>query len=691
MKIKLKKINSKHKEISNYKIKEEEYENNENFDDYEYLIKTLKKSKNTRTRRDQARINTYLCKNIDFFKNFAVHIEAETLQKITGLINYNHYPSEYKIYSFGDDVNRLYIILKGSIKIQKPVTVKKSMSLRNYVEYLVKIRDEEKDEIKFKRIQNYNKKVNRLKLIAIDYDYTKIPPAKEDNFIVEEEKEFNVLNEGNVFGEITLDKNEKRSETTITKEKCDIVSLDRTEFAKLRTIEEQKINNKLTGFKNDFPLFKYWNNLKLMSLIKGLITEKYEKGDYIYKQNDKPEYIYLIKEGTVEAFNYTKFHIYEEFIEYIHDNSNSLAKDMDDPLLWKEDKISQKIEKAYEQIEYMKNSLKKAKYDDEEELKERNIDLEMDESKQKLVDRMEKINDRIKNYAYKANIQKYSAPQIFGYLEAIELKRRLCSLQCVSKEAIISKIPIIDFLLLIPIENKNIFHMQTMLFDEKKQLLEQMKNNALAKLSFIKTNSLRNSIIKLYNSDKNIKGNNNQFRFTKTIKFRNDPSFSFINSRRISKSIFKRINSKNSFSEIGDRTSIKKSEILKFKKRLENNKLENSLFDQFKNTLIGLNKNKFEIIKKLYPKKVSNEFPKTNFGFTNRNKHNNNYIKFLETNKKFMQKNQKMSFNISMGDLTAKNYSFDSKLNYFNKRNISTNKSISSNEKFFLPSISTPK
>ena len=52
------------------------------------------------------------------------------------------------------------------------------MSLRDYVEYLAKIRDEEKNEVKFKRIQDYNKKVNILKLISIDYDYTQIPPSK---------------------------------------------------------------------------------------------------------------------------------------------------------------------------------------------------------------------------------------------------------------------------------------------------------------------------------------------------------------------------------------------------------------------------------------------------------------------------------------------------------------------------------
>ena len=54
------------------------------------------------------------------------------------------------------------------------------MTLRDYVEYLVGIRELEKDEFKFNRIQDYNKKVNRFKLIVIDYDITQIPESKED-------------------------------------------------------------------------------------------------------------------------------------------------------------------------------------------------------------------------------------------------------------------------------------------------------------------------------------------------------------------------------------------------------------------------------------------------------------------------------------------------------------------------------
>ena len=185
MKIKLNKPQKYVKNDINFipEINEEDSEINENIDEYSYLIKTLHKSKDNRTKEDQSRINSYLCNNIEFIKNYTKHIDEETLQKITGSINYKHFPSDYKIYSYGDEIDKLYMILKGSISIIKPVTTTKSMSLRDYVEYLKRIREIEKDEMKFQRIQDYNKKVNRFKLISIDYDHTQIPESdKEDLF-----------------------------------------------------------------------------------------------------------------------------------------------------------------------------------------------------------------------------------------------------------------------------------------------------------------------------------------------------------------------------------------------------------------------------------------------------------------------------------------------------------------------------
>ena len=50
-----------------------------------------------------------------------------------------------------------------------------------------------------------------MKVIELDYDYTKIPPAKEEIFTVEEEKEINILKEGDFFGKINFTKLELRN------------------------------------------------------------------------------------------------------------------------------------------------------------------------------------------------------------------------------------------------------------------------------------------------------------------------------------------------------------------------------------------------------------------------------------------------------------------------------------------------
>ena len=706
MKMKLKKTKTKiylkNNSINN-KIEEEEIIETENIDKYEELIKLLKIPKISRTKKEYIKINKYLCNNIEFFTNLSNQIEEPVLCKITGMINYQRFPSEFKIYSYGDDVDKFYFILKGSVKILKPTPVQKSMTFRDYVEYIVNIRDIEKNEMKFKRIESYNPNVSKFKLIELDYDYTKIPPAKEEIFTVEEEKEVNILNEGDFFGKICFKKMELRNETIITNEKCDLVYFNRNEYAKLITIEEQKINNKLSFFRMDYPMFKYWNNSNCMNLLKEEKTEKYQKGDFIYKQNDKPDNIYLLKEGVVESYNQTKLDLYESFIEYIHDGENSLLKDIDDPLLWKEDKISQKIIQGYEDLENMRASLHNLKYEEDEENDDINNinnndnnynNEEGDYKKRKLVDQMEKINEGIKNYAYRANIQKYSAPQIFGLLEVFELKRRFTTMRCFSNTVIVTKIPMMNFLLSIPTNKKNIFHLQYILCEEKKYLIEQVKNNALAKLTFIKSNALKNKIIKLYNSDKNSKGMNNEFKFIKSLKFKNDSIFNLRNSlNALSKNLIRN----NSIVKT-NRCSIKRSNFINIKqlsghKDFEDNKI--SVIDNFKNSMIKLDKKEFENLSKLYPKSVKNidRISNSNFNFKSNQTFNkdNNYIKYLENNTKSMSGSNKLPYSASMTNLVIKSYynKDNININFFKKRDSSNNnKNLINNAKLvLLPNI----
>lgn len=679
--------------IINGKIKEEDDAEIENINKYEELIKLLKIERLSRTKTEQLLINKYLCNNIEYFKNLSTQIEEKILRKVTGIINYQHFPKEYKIYSTGDDVDKFYMILKGSVKMLKPSSIQKKMSFRDYVEYIVNIRDIEKNESKFHRIENYNPNVNKFKLIEIDYDYTKIPPAKEELFMVEEEKVVDIIKEGEIFGKINFRKDEVRNETIITNEKCDLVFFNRNEYAKLISIEEQKVNSKLILFRIDFPIFKYWFNSNCLNLLKGAITEKYERGDFIYKQNDKPEYIYLLKEGVVECYNQTKFDLYEDLIEYIHDGENSLLKDINNPQLWKEELISQKIEQEFEKLENKRFSLKKLKYNDDEKDSFFMMDnnQEEDEKKRKLVDQMEKFNDGIKNYSFRANIQKYSAPQIFGYLEVIDIKRRFCSIRCCSNVAFITKIPYMNFLMSIPTDEKNLFQLQSILFETKKYLIEQMKNNALAKLTFIKINSVRKKIINSYNSDKKYKGGNNEFKFTKALKFKNE---SILFLRKSLNSINKSLLRSNSL--LTNRYRDNKSEIIDLKNlsgKIDFEDTKNDMMDNFKIAMINLDKKKFNDIKKLYPKTVKNANNNSNFNFKSNQSKNNAYIKYLESNKKTMNSSNKLPISASMSNLTAKSYNaFNNNINLFKKRNSCNNNNSKMSTKMkllLLPNINT--
>ena len=688
------KLYLKNKEVFNRKI-EEEFEN-ESFDEYELLINILKKPKNSRTKKDEIHIKSYLCENIDYFGNLSTKIEESILLKNCSNLNYKYFPTQHKIFSYNDNIKELYIILKGSVKILKLIKVKKSMSLHQYVKYLSNIRNIDKDENKFNRIESYNTNVNRLRLVKIDYDYEQILPGKEINFIIEEEKEIKVLKDGSIFGENFLINDEKNNETVITCEECDIACMDRGDYAKLQAIEEKKINSTLDKFKIDFPIFKFWNNKNCMNLIKGLSMEKYEKGDLIYKQNDKPEYIYLIKEGILEAFNYTSFNIYEEFIDYIYDSSKSLTKYMDENNIWNEEILEQKFEQAFEEKDYLKFTMKKSskEVDTEESFdNERNKDEEENEIIKDLINQIEKLNKDMKNLTFKANIQKYNAPQIFGYLEAFELKRRFCSISCYSNKAIILRIPILQYFNLIPTNMKNIFLIQKLIFEEKKHLIEQLKNNVISKLNLMKANTIRKEIINIYNSDKNKKGNSNRFKFNKLLKFRNEHDLSF-SINQINKSLLQS-GEKNNNGIKTERRDIRKREIINLKKRLLNNKYEenkNIMMDNFKNTLINLNKKNFEKIEKLYPKKLTKiiKHSNSNFGYTKHSlSDDNNYIKFLESNNSFMKKTStKLILNKSMQDLTARNYHIESNIIIFNKKSNVNSSNVSFNNKLLLlPSI----
>ena len=609
------------------------------------VIKLLKLEKDKREKNDIKKIKDYLCNHIDYFKNLLEQSE-EKLMKLIPLLNFKTFKTNERIMNFGEEGDKCYILLKGVVGIYKPFPITKQLSLREYVEYLANVRDLEKNMPKFDRILNYNSKIDKIKLFAIEFDYTKIPQTTSKiNIMLEEERELGQAKAGASFGEMALIKNQPRNASIIALERCGMIYIEKNDYTKIvKDIEEQRINRELATFKQFYPIFRYWPPSKCFRLLSGFITQEYDKDEYVYKQNDVPTGIYIIKEGIFEVYTKFNFNWYEEFINYIHDTSMSLMNDIDNPMKWKEDRINKKISEAFKNntcpFHLDKPPLDKIIVSHQEEDNE-NIDIAKD---------IEGEISQTKKYMFKANIQKLFSPNNFGFLEVLELKTRICSVKCISQKGILLKFPLLEFLQLLPTDKRNQFYMQQKLFEEKRHIIAQLKNNALTKLDFMKNE--KNKII--YIKKDFFKNNNNKpsnvidFR-KKYIDYNLTPMRNIIIGHDMN-SIPKLYKSKSSINY--NTPKIKEKSLISYKDHKNNDEYtqnddsmyknesyerrkhnsKNGIILGFKNSVIKLTKDKMEVIKGLFPFEQQKRSFSPNLNIKQIDNSDSEYIKYLEDN-----------------------------------------------------------
>ena len=100
------------------------------------------------------------------------------------MISFEFYWNNQKRVNFGEEGDKCYVLLKGSVGIYKSFPITKRMTLRQYLEYVAKVKDEEK------KILNYNSKIHKSQLYLIYFDYKKIPMYSTGlTIVLEEERE----------------------------------------------------------------------------------------------------------------------------------------------------------------------------------------------------------------------------------------------------------------------------------------------------------------------------------------------------------------------------------------------------------------------------------------------------------------------------------------------------------------------
>ena len=468
--------------------------------DLNEIIELLKIPTQKRTKYDIRQMQNYMLRNIDYFKKLNEESDgSERIPKIVQVLGYECFQKDEYIINFGEIGNKFFILLSGTVNIYKPSPKNMNMTLYDYVKYLVNIRDVEKNLIKFERVQNYNSNIDRVKLLLINYNPDKLPYSSRKVPLVVEEQRFVVkLGPGTSFGEMALIKNEPRNADIVANETCILGSVDKIDYRKIiKDMEEQKINLQLKSFKTDFPFFEEWPASRCFRILSALTSEICSKEDFIYKQNTLPTHIYIIRKGEFEITCDINFSIYEQFVDYIYNNSNSLFKEMDLPFFWKEDNLHKKINQSYEANDSPFMSLPPISRFNLSHKNEVTPELNKndslinnnnsDENEDKDILKVEDFENDIKyinSIKRRIKICKLEAPQIVGVIEPFELKRRFCNIRCESNEGEIQKIPFIEFLQLMPKDKKNRFILEEYIFKRKKDLIEQLKNGTLAKLSF---------------------------------------------------------------------------------------------------------------------------------------------------------------------------------------------------------------
>ena len=453
---------------------------------------------------NKSSLSEYLSSNYPYFKYIKNSFGLEKLNQIIEIINYEVYEKNQIIIKYGEEVNKFYILLNGLIEIYKTKSKVVYLTLREYIDYLLKVKNIEKNNPKLERIMNQNPEIDNYEIKKKNFDYRYFQEKKKLKIYLEEDIKIAEFDKNFTFGDISIIKKEPIEQTIISLKKSIFITINKIDYNRfLREIEEKKINEKVNKFKKEYPFFSLWPQYKCYKLFNSFEKLILYKDDYLFKQNSKPDGIYFIKKGKLEIINFINFSWLENFIDYIHDSSFCILND-----IVKIKIIPNNILSKYINDNINKNEIHFIFKD----IKNKDLEFENFE----IFD-----NSNLEKYSFKSIIKTISSPELLGYEECFEFKQRYYSVKCISEKAEIYKISIDDFFLLLPYDKKSEIFMKKNLLEKKMYLISQIKNNALKRVNFI-DEDIRQNLLRLIKEDeiilnKKIKLKNKNYKNNKIL------------------------------------------------------------------------------------------------------------------------------------------------------------------------------
>lgn len=444
------------------------------------VIDLLKIPKHNRLKQENTLISAYLINHFPYFKSLKTENNPLKLEKIVSSLTLETFNKGEHIIHYGDECDKTYFLLKGNITFIKPTLLQKQLKLSEYITLMRDIRYNELDIKKYNRHleKNDHISINLDTLFKLDNNATTTSTHAyfmnktmmfyiEHDIIIGNYKHDYTFNDNACISPITSSTITIRVNSTSW-----LVSINNSDYMKvMRELEEKRLEKELIAFRKEYPLFQHWNVHQLIRMFGSFQSRTLTQGDYLYKQNENSEYIYIIKSGTFQMYTLVSFGWLRQFFEYISNARNNVINELSNcsyKLPFKESEL-----KRIYDIMCSKQQQSPCVYD---VLKNNGVRCCEDKSTTRVVDfeNIKQEEEQLVNpfNVFKILIRVINYKDVIGYVEALEMKQRFTFVKCVSQQGEVLLLKRFDFMKLMNVnEDEDNRKMLNDIITQKKMVL----------------------------------------------------------------------------------------------------------------------------------------------------------------------------------------------------------------------------
>ena len=463
----------------------------------------LSKDSNNRNSHDLLVVSDYLCKNYEYFMDLKKSDGQSKIEMLSKICKLEKFKPGETIISYGDIGDKFYIVLEGFVEIYIPEDYEQEMTPFEFLKVLDKAK--KVDTLKYERLKFKNNQY-----VFETYDINKVDintnfMRSKFVFTLENDDKKGEYGEGYTFGEIALMKRTKRTANIKSVDNVTCLSITKNEYNEaMKEIESKKLVKEIDLFKANYQFFNCVSNEKMAKLFNCFSKTVLYRGDYLYRQNDINDNIYIIINGKFETYSYISYSWLNEYYNYIDDSLSNIFYYM----------ISNKYLKYDELLDIIKNIKKSSELSPMANLNlSDDYDTRIQGNKAKdnlylIKNDEERINSN-KNI-FKIELNKIDYRDILGLEDSFEFKKKFYTVKIISKKAELKCIKVIDFLRIIWNSSSEDYLYFLKLISNKKYILKNkiinLVKNLEKKILFgfdIRYENLINYEVNYYNNKKN--------------------------------------------------------------------------------------------------------------------------------------------------------------------------------------------